>query len=238
MKQPARLCNKNMDILQEADYEYPEWENLCSGVCNTTCLTTSYFLAAKLEYETVIESVTVAALTKSVSFTALLSNTTRFLPSPITWRACTHQKGKTLLLCQIRYVCIRMILTFIDLYIPLIQLMLKQYDYVLASQLSAGSDETGQCSNMSIFTHTFNCHLTVATYIAIYAINETQISTSGVYTNYYRGYKYPSSCPAIRYGPACLYECNCDPEYCHIVLGCTDSDPSAALSAAELSVTM
>ena len=116
--------------------------------------------------------------------------------------------------------------------------MLKQDDCVLASQLSAGSDEIGQCSNNSIFTHTFNCHLTVATDIAIYAINETQIYTSGVYTNYYRGYKYPSSCPNNRYGPACLYQCNCDPEYCHIVLGCTHTDLSAALSASDLSVTM
>ena len=83
--------------------------------------------------------------------------------------------------------------------------------------------QKGECLNVTLFTHTFICHLTVATNIAIYAVSETQIYTSGVYTNYYRGYKYPSSCPTNRYGPACLYECNCEPEYCHIVLGCTDT---------------
>ena len=101
-----------------------------------------------------------------------------------------------------------------------------------------GDGEARACEGVSLFAHTFNCRLTVASHLAIYAINETQIYTSGVYTNYYRGYKYPSSCPTNRYGPACLYQCNCEPEYCHIVLGCTDSDPSAALSAAELTQTL
>ena len=93
------ICKNNCFFLQDAGYECPERENLCPVVCNAICLTTSYFLAAKLQHKTVIESVTVAALTGSVSFTVLLSNTTRFLPSPITWRSCTHQKGRTLLLC-------------------------------------------------------------------------------------------------------------------------------------------
>ena len=115
----------------------------------------------------------------------------------------------------------------------------NQTDLLIAvNQALRNIGGAGECSSLPIFTHTFHCHHTVATNIAIYAINETQIYTSGVYTNYYRGYKYPSSCPTNRYGPACLYECNCEPEDCHIVLGCTDSDPSAALSAAELSVTM
>ena len=96
MKHPsdpaAYLCN--FCILQEADYEYPEWENLCTGVCNTTCLTTSQFLAAHLEYKTVIESVTVSALTDDImNFEVLLSNTTRFLPSTIACKSCAHMEG-------------------------------------------------------------------------------------------------------------------------------------------------
>ena len=101
---------------------------------------------------------------------------------------------------------------------------------ILVTRAPTYNYQTGGCSSHSIFMYIFICHLAVTTNIAIYAINETQIYTSGVYTNYYRGYKYPSSCPTNRYGPACLYQCNCDPENCHIVLGCTDSDPSAELS--------
>ena len=108
------------------------------------------------------------------------------------------------------------------------QFLFLWFVLIIVSRASTPNNRTRECSNMAIFTHRFNCHLTVATNIAIYAINETQIYTSGVYTNYYRGYKYPSSCPTNRYGPACLYECNCEPEDCHIVLGCTSSDPSAA----------
>ena len=98
------------------------------------------------------------------------------------------------------------------------------YPCFLVNQMQPTSNWTGECANVTLVSHTFNYHLMVASYIAIYAINETQIYTSGVYTNYYRGYKYPSSCPTNRYGPACLYECNCEPEYCHIVLGCTDTN--------------
>ena len=101
-----------------------------------------------------------------------------------------------------------------------------------------GDGEDRSCEGVSLFAHTLNCHLTVASHLAIYAINETQIQTPGVYTNFYRGYKYPSSCPTNRYGPACLYQCNCDPESCHIVLGCTDSDLGAALSASDLTQTL
>ena len=81
-------------ILQEPDYEYPEWENLCTGVCYTTCLTASEFLAAHLDYDTAIETVAVTALTDdNINFRVLLSNTTRFLPSTITWKSCTIIDG-------------------------------------------------------------------------------------------------------------------------------------------------
>ena len=81
-------------ILQDADYEYPEWENLCTQVCNSTCLTASHFLAAKMDYKTVTDTVTVTTLTDdSMSFKVLLSNTTRFIPSTLTWKSCTHVEG-------------------------------------------------------------------------------------------------------------------------------------------------
>ena len=109
---------------------------------------------------------------------------------------------------------------------------------IVVTRAPTSNYETGVCFNRSMYIHSFNCHLTVTTNIAIYAINQTHIYTSGVYSNFYRGYKYPSSCPTNRYGPACLYQCNCEPEYCHIVRGCTNADPIAALSASELSITL
>ena len=85
----------DLGILQKPEYEYPGWEKHCSGICGSVCLTTSQFLAVNLEYNTVIETITVTALTDdTMSFQVLLSNTTRFLPSPITWKSCIHGKGE------------------------------------------------------------------------------------------------------------------------------------------------
>ena len=43
---------------------------------------------------TVIEAVTVTALSDSLSYAVLLSNTTQFQPSQMLWKSCEHIKGR------------------------------------------------------------------------------------------------------------------------------------------------
>lgn len=50
------------------------------------------YLAAELRESTVIESVTVTALTADLSYVVLLSNTTEVQPSVIMWKSCEHIK--------------------------------------------------------------------------------------------------------------------------------------------------
>ena len=82
--------------IQEPDYSYPPWEDLCTRLCNSICLTSHQFLVSSLKNETVIQAVTITYFTDdSKRFNVLLSNTTKFLPSPITWQSCIHIKGKS-----------------------------------------------------------------------------------------------------------------------------------------------
>ena len=83
-----------VNFLWQSDYNYPAWEDLCTGLCNSSCLTSYQFLVAVLEEKRVIETVSVAALSDTADFRLLLSNTTRFKPSPFTWTSCSHIKGK------------------------------------------------------------------------------------------------------------------------------------------------
>ena len=73
---------------------YPEWEKFCSGSCNCTCLMSYQFLAANLNDKIVVETVTITTQTDKTSFKVLLTNTTRFQPSTLLWRSCSHIKGE------------------------------------------------------------------------------------------------------------------------------------------------
>ena len=52
------------------------------------------YLAAELRESTVIESVTVTALTADLSYVVLLSNTTEVQPSIMMWKSCEHIKSR------------------------------------------------------------------------------------------------------------------------------------------------